>query len=435
MAEATIPRIVTDVPTGLALVARVLVCALPVLFILGKAPPDIALSVIGVLFLLRSGTSGDWAWLRTPWVAVALGVWLYLIVVSFVAADMAHSLGRAVPWIRFVVFAAALQHWVITDAAWRKRLLICTGALVAFVVADMIYQFFGTTDIFGIEKFESNRLTGPMHELPPKVGMFVIRLMFPVVLAIVCWATLIRRDLGAGIVAIGAVGIGVSAVLISGERMAILLALLGLVVSVAVLPASKRVLIAAALAVGIFTAAIVAVSDTVYTRSFQSTVETIEGFGESHYGRIWQSSFKMAKANPLFGVGLKNFRTICYDGTYAPVVAKIPHPMIRFVPRCSLHPHNFYLEWLTEAGAVGLAGFLLLIALWMRHFIVRVDNWRREPMAVGTVVAVLVFLWPVASTMSFFTNWHGALFWFILGWALAATSIAPADRATAKAGS
>lgn len=41
--------------------------------------------------------------------------------------------------------------------------------------------------------------------------------------------------------------------------------------------------------------------------------------------------------------------------------------------------------------------------------------------AAGPVVAVIVFLWPIAATMSFFANWHAALFWLVLGWALAVT--------------
>jgi O-antigen ligase len=436
MAEATISRIDVDLPAWLLVVARVLVCAMPVLFVLGKAPPDIALSLVGVLFLLRSGISRDWSWLRTPWVTAAACVWLYLIVVSFAAEQMAPSFGRAIPWIRFVVFAAAFQHWVITDETWRKRLLVCTGALVAFVAVDTIYQFFSGADIFGFPTYGPVRMTGPMHELPPKVGMFVTKLMFPVLLALVCWATLVRRNLGAVIVAIAAVGVGLSSVLISGERMALLLALLGLAVSLLVLPGSKRMLIAAALAIGLVLAGIAALSESVYTRSFASTVETIEDIGESHYGRIWQSSFRMAKARPLFGFGLKNFRTSCPNGIYGPYIddpdgtlyLEAYGPDFNKPSRCTLHPHNMYVEWLTESGAVGLAGFLWLIGLWMRHFILRADSWRRDPMAVGTVVGVLVFLWPVASTMSFFTNWHGGLFWFVLGWALAATSITPANR-------
>ena len=72
-------------------------------------------------------------------------------------------------------------------------------------------------------------------------------------------------------------------------------------------------------------------------------------------------------------------------------------------------------------GAIGLFGFLVLITLWTRHFLARAAIWRSDGLAVGAVVAVITFLWPIAATMGFFTNWHAALFWFVLGWALAAT--------------
>ena len=39
----------------------------------------------------------------------------------------------------------------------------------------------------------------------------------------------------------------------------------------------------------------------------------------------------------------------------------------------------------------------------------------------GITVAVITVLWPIAATMGFLTTWHAALFWFVLGWALAAT--------------
>ena len=247
----------------LALIARVLVCAMPVLFVIGKAPPDIALSLIAVLFLFNSGRTENWSWLRTPWIAAALCIWVYLILVSFAADDMEHSLGRAIPWIRFVVFAAALQHWVITDGIWRKRLLICTGALLVFIAADTVYQFFFTVDIFGIPTYEgTTRLTGPMHELPPKVGMFMMRLMFPVLLAVVCWAAILRRDVGSTIVAIGAVGAGILVVMITGERSAFLLSLFGVVVSAFILPGMKRLLIAAALVIGLLVSGVAVVSQS-----------------------------------------------------------------------------------------------------------------------------------------------------------------------------
>ena len=406
----------------MALVARVLVCAMPALFVIGKAPPDIALSTAAVLFLAHSAIESDWSWLRTPWIAVGSCVWLYLIATSFAADDARGALGRAAPWIRFVVFAAALQFWVLADDVWRTRLLICTGIVLAFVVVDTILQFYSSKDIFGFSKYSDNRLTGPMRELPPKVGVFVLRLMFPVVLALVVWAASERRNLLANVSAVVAVCAGVTAVLISGERMPFILALFGLAIAAFLIP-TKRILIAAVLVAGLSVTGIFAASETVFSRSFQSTVATIEGFSRSHYGQIWLSSVKVAEANPFIGVGLKNFRTACPDQAYGQTDD--------VGARCDMHPHNMYLEWLSESGVIGLAGFLCLIGLWTHHFVTRARVWRNEAAAVGLVVAVITFLWPVASTMGFFTNWHAALFWLVLGWALAATSGKPPARTPA----
>ncbi len=188
----------------MALAARVLVCAMPALFVIGKAPPDVALSMTAALFLGHSAVRGEWSWLRTPWVVVASCLWLYLIAVGLAAEDAGGALGRAGPWIRFVVFAAAVQFWVLADGVWRKRLLICTGAVLAFVSADTFFQFYFSYDIFGIEKFSWGRLTGPMPDSPPKVGVFVLRLMFPVLLALAGWAAAGGRGLGAGAAAAAA---------------------------------------------------------------------------------------------------------------------------------------------------------------------------------------------------------------------------------------
>ncbi|MFQ5957854.1 MAG: O-antigen ligase family protein, partial [Alphaproteobacteria bacterium] len=124
-----------------------------------------------------------------------------------------------------------------------------------------------------------------------------------------------------------------------------------------------------------------------------------------------------------FGIGLKNFRTECPEPAYGQTED--------VDARCDMHPHNMYLEWLSETGVIGLGGFLWLIGLWIRHFIAGARYWRHEGAAVGLVVAVTTYLWPVAAAMSFFTNWRAAVFWLVLGWALAATGDKPSAPAPA----
>ena len=402
-----------DIPAALTPVARVLVLAIPALLVIGKAPPDIAASLVALLFLIRSALLRDFSWARTPWIKAALAVWIYLILASLAAEHMGAALGRAGPWVRFVLFAAALQFWVLNDGVWLKRLLISTGATVGFVAADTVFQFVFSYDIFGIPQVSIDRMTGPMTELPPKVGVYIMRLMYPALVALMFWAAAGGKGLLAKITAIAAICAGVTTVLITGERMAFLLALFGLGVTVVLVPAMRRTMLVAVLAAGLTVAGMFALKPSVTDRSLHTVVSIVGNFWQSPYGLVWIGGLKVARANPVIGVGLKNLRTTCRTVVYgSPDKAG---------PECSLHPHNFYIEWLSEAGVIGLFGFLVLITLWTRHFLARAAIWRSDGLAVGAVVAVITFLWPIAATMGFFTNWHAALFWFVLGWALAAT--------------
>ena len=55
--------------------------------------------------------------------------------------------------------------------------------------------------------------------------------------------------------------------------------------------------------------------------------------------------------NKYFGVGLKNFRYVC-DEKFDTFTQK------KFL--CSTHPHNLYLEILSETGLIGFVIFLVL---------------------------------------------------------------------------
>ncbi len=87
---------------------------------------------------------------------------------------------------------------------------------------------------------------------------------------------------------------------------------------------------------------------------------------------------------------------------------------------CSTHPHNYYLEILSEGGIIGA---FLLIAF----FIVLLKNsitnqfekkYPTNPEKYLIIPIILVFfleIWPLRSTGSFFTTWNATFFWLIAG--------------------
>ena len=124
---------------------------------------------------------------------------------------------------------------------------------------------------------------------------------------------------------------------------------------------------------------------------------------------IWHEHF-------VFGVGLKNFRRFCERDDF------LPRGPVE--TRCYTHPHQIWNEWLAETGAVGFAGFLALLALWGSAIARGLRRLGEDyPLALGALISLVIILWPLRTSMSFFSNWLAAMFWLMLGLTLALTAL------------
>ena len=389
-------------------VARVLVVILPLCLIGGRVVADFALSLTSILFLVRSALAKDWRWSRSIWFKAGAALWFWMLLITPFAFDPRLSFSQAAPWIRFLIFAAALEAWVLNEV-WIRRLLWVTSGTVVFVAADTWLQYLSGSDLFGHPRPSADRLSGPFNGLRP--GIFITKMMFPVVLGALVWR-IWDRPWAKGLM-IGMILICVGAVFVSGERMALLLAVAGLVFAALIDGGMLRKLLAGSLGLAAMGFVVLALYDShMLVRHVTETVDTVERLHDSPYGEIWRSALHLTAERPLQGVGMKNFRVACSD----PAIA-LPESIVN---RCATHTHNLYLEFLTEAGVPGFIGFVLLVAAWARHLWQAWCNEPRNLWLLGPLVAVAVHLWPFGPSASFFSNWFGSIFWLSLGWALAA---------------
>src|SRR3569832_1946767 len=288
----------------LLLVARVLVLILPLLFIGGRVAVVVVLLFLVVLFVVRRVIAHDWARKRSAWFRIGVALWLWMLFIGLFAFDSRLSFSQAAPWLRFLIFAAALEAWVL-DETWMRRLLWVFTGVVVFVGLDVWLQYFTGSEVFGRARPSDQRLTGPFDGL--RAGIFITKLMFPVILGAFVWHAWRRPDAMLRLMFMTSLLVG--AEFVSGERMALQISLGGLGLDTVLQRGAARAWMTGTLALAFAAVIALGLADPrMLQRHVEQTAETAHGLSDSPYGQIWRSALHLASERPLLGVGVGGFR-------------------------------------------------------------------------------------------------------------------------------
>jgi len=136
-------------------------------------------------------------------------------------------------------------------------------------------------------------------------------------------------------------------------------------------------------------------------------------FSIMHFNH-YLSAIEIFKDNKFFGIGPKNFRIICKNKNYY---------LNDF--SCSTHPHNYYIQILSETGIVG---FLLISVLYLSFvylfFYNIVKNNKNNFLSKHILISCfLINFFPFFPGGNFFNNWNSIIYTFPLGFLIALYNI------------
>jgi O-antigen ligase len=395
----------------------ILLALLPALLLFWRGGADAVASIIGISFLAVVLARRQWGLATHPILASLLAIWLLLnLLVSPLAVDSAASFSRSVAWLRFALLFAAVVTWLIQSRSDLKLVALFWGAAIAFSILDGLVQLLRGVSLTGNPMYGMLRITGPLDR--PNIGMFVARIGFPLLATA---PLLLGLRLQTVYVLAPTTAIGLAFILLTGERSAALLAVAGLLTaalgSILIFPRYRLhglALIVLAGAVG----TVVAVSSERIWGRIADLGGVLKNFSESHYAELFGIGIDVWRTYPVFGAGMKNFEASCW----AISASKVSDG-------CPSHPHNPYIEWLAETGAVGLAGYLvflilLLVAAWP---LLRGGNVARLT-ALLVAGCFVVLLFPLIATQSVFSNWPALVFWSSLSLTVAIVRLALKER-------
>lgn len=384
---------------------------LPVFFILGPAFVNFISVLFSILFLFISINNHNWTWLRLSFVNLFFIFWLYLILNSFFATDSNASFQAAFGFVRFFLFALAIGFYGFSELSFYKVIKIWFIIILIFCF-DIYFQFFFKFDIFGIEQHAFGRLSGVFgKELI--AGSFLAQIVAPVLGVITFLIFFTKLTKLKYFILIFSLVYILFACLITGERMNfIFLTSLFLILFFVVLFYKKQLRNFFFLILLLFIIFISAFnfSKTVEERynEFGSIVTDIKN---SSWWKLYNSAYRLWLNKPLTGYGLKNYRVNC-DLELTDIYPENPHQL------CSTHPHNLYLELLSETGIIGLLLFLFFFFLFFKQIFEKIKFNLKDQnilIIISCSVSILLILWPIKTSGSFYTSWNGLFLWMLLG--------------------
>ncbi len=391
-------------------------CALPVFVFASKVSADAIFSLTSLVFLFFIFKTKTYDWLKWPWVQAVFVFSFFGMVTAIFSPYPQEAFTQAFIYIRWPLTAIAL---IVTVFNYSKRLYQFEKTVfivLSFLVIDGVFQFFMGFDIFGKPLVDNNvRMTGPFSK--PFIGVYSFKMFFFAFLFVYMAVEKTNKNI-----------IGLSVLVLSfnvfllmtGERIIFLLSvlfffiwLIGVCISYQAL--RKKMIPLAVAAFSIFSM-IIAFNHAIFIKRVMPFIEAMKNFTNTTYGDIFHSAFQLWQLSPWVGIGTRMYNKVC--------VLKLGYTEDELLYQtvegvCVRHPHNIYLEVLSQNGLLGLLIFLGVLFFIFKELLLK-ELWRKDfLMMLILSSSVLVIFWPLATSMSIFSNNYAGVVWLTIAWAIA----------------
>ena len=362
----------------------------PFVLLIERTPADIWLTLLALTFAVRSIIKREGDWLKHFWVRAGFLFWFWCIFVGAVSAFPTYSMGEAVAWFRFPLFAMATAFWLAKD----KRLLY--AMLVSTAIGLVVMCGILTAEILIVGQ-HGERLSWPYGDAVP--GNYVAKVGLPSFTIMVALAVSVKGRVAAlsGITALVTMIISV----MTGERINLLIrACSGMLAGLIWKPNWGRYL--ALVAVEILS--VVVIFSALPGTASRYTDQFIQGATnpqESAWLKTINGGWQVAQDNLMFGIGTANYRLVSYEG----ILDKYENV------RPDVHPHNYYVQMLLETGLIGFVlGVIFLWSIIWTCFRASLKNRDNVFVATAWVIPFGIF-WPIATSADFFGQWNNIFIW------------------------
>ena len=398
------------------IINKYLICFLPFALITGPFLPEVICFVSICNFLYFSILNKEWRYYKNIFFFFLI-IWsFFLIISSSFSNNTLHSLESSLFYIRHGLFAISLWYVIDKDPKIIKIFLYALLLAFSILLIDGFIQYLTGKNILGYPYNPNKARLSSLFGSEWVLGNYLSRLM-PLVFALTFFVfPNPKRYLF--ILCIFIIALDVL-IYISGERVAFFNLLFATFLMIIFLNKFQKFRIITFIVSISIVVLLSFNNERLKYRMIDNSINQLNIFSENYvadHELFARSSVTMFLDHPIVGVGPKMYRELCSEEKY--------YYTSDLYQSCSTHPHNTYLQLLSETGSIG---FLFISFLYFYLFFLLFKNLYNKyfynktflsDMQICLMISFAVNFFPLIPSMNFFNNWINMIYFLPIGFIL-----------------
>lgn len=375
----------------------ILFSIIPASILIGPSVSLFTILLIDISFIFLIIKKKNYSFFKNDTFRYLLFLYLYLIFNSLISIDMSSGVYRNFGFIRILILFVAFNFFFHQTLFFSKvfKIWLITLLIVAF---DVFFEYFNGVNLLGFPEIRENQRLVSFFKDEPIVGAY----MYGFYLLLIGFLMNENFFKQKNIIFLLLI-ILFLAIFLTGERSNSIKAFLGIFLLIFFFKEIPKKIKLISLILALSSLVILISNSDNFKMRYAVQIKSALG-DKSIYFNLYKSGYQVFKNYPIFGVGNKNYRIESCDNFENENKNEKYEDYL-----CTTHPHQIYLELLSEHGIIGTLIILLIFFKLIFSKILSVSK-NLNYIQIGSMIFLLLTFLPIIPSGSFFNDFAITIF-------------------------